>query len=178
MRCRRDEPLIICCCAYPSLMDVAGVVGVQFIAQGERIISLTPLLAGLPLPPPVLQAADPGKSHSTSWSTVHPTTLLSFTSPSPLQGTHLHISSIPRHPLPPHILQNPHEPLPHHPLDESVSCSLVLAHRPHHPAMWFEERTHCTNALIGVLSDDLGCDHCSNTPYLVADRTVHARLDA
>lgn len=47
--------------------------------------------------------------------------------------------------------------------------------RPPQPAAWSEEGTQYTNALIGVLSDDLGWD---NTPYLAPDGTLHARLDA
>lgn len=47
--------------------------------------------------------------------------------------------------------------------------------RPPQPAAWSEEGTQYTNALIGVLSDDLGWD---NTPYLTPDGTLHARLDA
>lgn len=47
--------------------------------------------------------------------------------------------------------------------------------RPPQPAAWSEEGTQYTNALIGVLSDDLGWD---NAPYLAPDGTLHARLDA
>lgn len=43
------------------------------------------------------------------------------------------------------------------------------------PAVWSEEGTRYTNALVGVLSDDLGWD---KTPYLAPDGTLHARLDA
>lgn len=43
------------------------------------------------------------------------------------------------------------------------------------PVAWSEEGTQYTNALVGVLSDDLGWD---KTPYLAPDGTLHARLDA
>ncbi|KAG0695535.1 hypothetical protein DFH29DRAFT_1030111, partial [Suillus ampliporus] len=74
--------------------------------------------------------------------------------------------------------------LAHRPSDGSVFSALELGRvtgptckpcRPPHPAMWSEEGTHYTNALTGVLSDDLGWD---NTPYLAPDGTLHARLDA
>ncbi|KAG2158767.1 uncharacterized protein EDB93DRAFT_1120092 [Suillus bovinus] len=47
--------------------------------------------------------------------------------------------------------------------------------RPPKPAAWSDEGKQYTNALIGVLSDDLGWD---NTPHLTPDGTLHARLDA
>lgn len=43
------------------------------------------------------------------------------------------------------------------------------------PAVWSEEGTRYTNALVGMLSDDLGWD---KAPYLAPDGTLHARLDA
>ncbi|KAG1774576.1 hypothetical protein EV702DRAFT_517518 [Suillus placidus] len=97
------------------------------------------------------------------------------------------VPTSPTHVKPPVVipLQSPNR-LAHRTSDGSVFGVLELGRgvgcpsspkpcRPPQPATWSEERTQYTNALTGVLSDDLGWD---NTPYLAPDGTLHARLDA
>ncbi|KAG0703373.1 hypothetical protein DFH29DRAFT_444462 [Suillus ampliporus] len=66
-------------------------------------------------------------------------------------------------------------PLHHYDIPHTCTSSSPEPCRPPHPATWSGEGTQYTNALIGMLSDDLGWD---NTPYLAPDGTLYARLDA
>ncbi|KAG0695556.1 hypothetical protein DFH29DRAFT_265240 [Suillus ampliporus] len=183
---------------WQKRMRVAGVVGVEFIARG-RIWSLTFFSSPSLSPSPSARGAgsEPWQVALSLMEHSPPTFVdgrlvidvfrLSSVSSNPSSHQpRVSTPTSPTHPAKPPLtipLRSSNR-LAHRPSDGSVFSALELWRvtgptckpcRPPHPATWSEEGTHYTNALTGVLSDDLGWD---NPPYLAPDGTLHARLDA